>query len=135
MALALDKAGKLGLYFRALPSSMVGKALFSECGTRQREEKCYFFVFLFSISTNKEITYISTYNTGYITYTSVFHHIHIHNPSHTPPLSITHHILCSQTRTFAQDISISHVEKSWFVSIVRANVLETFLNFYHGICI
>jgi hypothetical protein len=28
---------------------------------------------------------------------------------------------------------ILHVEMSCFVSIVRANVLETFSNFYHGI--
>jgi len=95
MALALGKAGKLGLCFPALPSAMVtalGKALFAECGTRQRGEKCYFFGFLLSISTNKEITYISTHSTGYITYTSIFHHIHIHNPSHTHPPSIIHHI-------------------------------------------
>ena len=95
MALALGKAGKLGLCFPALPSAMVtalGKALFAECGTRQRGGKCYFFCFLLSISTNKEITYISTHSIGYITYTSIFHHIHIHNPSHTHPPSIIHHI-------------------------------------------
>ena len=78
---------------------------FAEChghGTRQsplcrvwhsaKTGKMFFFGFLLSISTNKEITYISTHNTGYITYTSIFHHIHIHNPSHTHPPSIIHHI-------------------------------------------
>jgi len=66
MALALGKAGKLGLCFPALPSAMVtalGKALFAECGTRQRGENAIFFGFLLSISTNKEITYISTHST------------------------------------------------------------------------
>ena len=66
MALALGKAGKLGLCFTALPSAMVtalGKALFAECGTRQRGENANFFGFLLSISTNKEITYISTHST------------------------------------------------------------------------
>ena len=83
MALALGKARKLGLCFPALPSAMftaLGKALFAECGTRQRGEKCYFFGFLLSINTNKEITHISTHSTWYITYTSITHHIHIHHP-------------------------------------------------------
>ena len=57
-----------------------------------KREKMLFFCFLLSISTNKEITYISTHSTGYIIYKSIFHHIHIHNPSHTHPPSITHHI-------------------------------------------
>ena len=79
---------------------------FAEChdhGTRQsplcrvwhsakRGKMLFFFVFLLFISTNKEITYISTHSTGYITYTSIFHHIHIHNPSHTHPPFIIHHI-------------------------------------------
>ena len=50
MALALGKVGKLGLCFPALSSAMVtalGKALFAECGTRQRGENAIFLVFCF----------------------------------------------------------------------------------------
>jgi len=28
---------------------------------------------------------------------------------------------------------LTHVEMSWFMSIIRDNVLETFSNFFHGI--
>ena len=91
MALALGKAGKLGLCFPALPSAMVtalGKALFAECGTRQRGGKCYFFfVFCFpSAQTKKSHIYqhtaqdISHTHPYSITYTSITHHIHIHHP-------------------------------------------------------
>ena len=90
MALALGKAGKLGLCFPALPSAMVtalGKALFAECGTRQRGEKCYFLVFCFpSAQTKKSHIYqhtaqdISHTHPYSITYTSITHHIHIHHP-------------------------------------------------------
>ena len=57
MALALGKAGKLGLCFSALPSVMV-TALGKE------GKNVIFLVFLLSISTNKKITYISTHTTA-----------------------------------------------------------------------
>ena len=90
MALALGKAGKLGLCFPALSSAMVmalGKALFAECGTRQRGEKCYFLDFCFpSAQTKKSHIYqhtaqdISHTHPYSITYTFITHHIHIHHP-------------------------------------------------------
>ena len=88
MALALGKAGKLGLCSPALPNAMVtalGKALFAECGTRQRGKNAIFLVFCFSSAqTKKSHIYINTQHRIY--------HIHIHNPSHTHPPSIIHHI-------------------------------------------
>ena len=39
-----------------------------------------------------------------------------------------YHVWCLQTRTSPH---VSHVEMSWFVSIVRDNVHQTFSNFYH----
>ena len=82
MALALGKARKLGLCFPALPSATaLGKALFVEY-----REKCYFFVFCFpSAQTKKSHIYqhttqdISHTHPYSITYTSITHHIHIHN--------------------------------------------------------
>ena len=81
MAQALGKAGKLGLCFLALPSAMVtalGKALFAECGTRQRGEECYFFWF-FAFHQHKQRNHI------YINTQHRIYHIHIHIPSHTHP--------------------------------------------------
>ena len=35
--------------------------------------------------------------------------------------------------TLSRTMLTTHVEMSWFVSIIRDNVLETFSNFFHGI--
>ena len=80
MALALGKARKLGLWFPALPSAMVtalGKALFAECGTRQRGENAIFLFFAFHQRKQRNHIYINTQHRIY--------HIHIHIPSHTHP--------------------------------------------------
>ena len=80
MALALGKAGKLSLYFPALPSAMVtalGKALFAECGTRQRGEMLFFWFFSFHQHKQRNHIYINTQHKIY--------HIHTHIPSHTHP--------------------------------------------------
>ena len=77
MALALSKAGKLGLCFPALPSAMV-TALGKE------EKNAIFWFFAFHQHKQRNHIYINTQH--------MIYHIHIHNPSHTHPPSIIHHI-------------------------------------------